>query len=126
MITGELFNPGIGIGLAALMGAIAAKFIKLVIRRQRPSVYSQKSHAFVDIPDPFSFPSGHTTTVFTVFAVFMTLALPGTLGWLLFAIGVGISRVYLGVHFPTDVLACAALGLLCGGLIAQPLSVFFL
>ena len=57
-----------------------------------------------------SFPSGHTQTAFSV-AVLMALLFRRHRGWwLLWAVMVGISRVYLGSHFPDDVLAGACIG----------------
>jgi len=93
---GSLMSSGIGIGLAALTGAVTAKIVKQGIRRQRPCLYVKGPQTLVEIPDPYSFPSGHTTTAFAVFGLLMTLGIPGAVGWLVFAIGIGISRVYLG------------------------------
>ena len=65
-----------------------------------------------------SFPSGHTTTAFAM-ATFMVLARQGKgwAIWLLLAIIVGLSRVYLTHHFPADVLGGALLGTVGGGII---------
>ncbi|MCH8274988.1 MAG: phosphatase PAP2 family protein [Armatimonadetes bacterium] len=67
------------------------------------------------------FPSGHTTTAFAV-AVALALCWPGKrrrlVGFIaiLLAIGVALSRVYRGVHWPTDVLGGAALGFACAAI----------
>ncbi len=66
----------------------------------------------------YSFPSGHTATAFTLAAVVL-LHLPSRVrqrwAWLIVAIAalVGVSRIVVGVHWPADVLAGAALGWLC-------------
>lgn len=63
-----------------------------------------------------SFPSDHTT-----FALVLVVALWPVLGrtrwfWLALAAAIGVARVFVGVHYPTDVLAGAAIGALWGGL----------
>jgi undecaprenyl-diphosphatase len=65
-------------------------------------------------PDKFSFPSGHTMTSFAAWSSFLI-----TLPWLAplvlpAAILIGLSRIYLGLHYPTDVLMGALLGSLVG------------
>ena len=70
--------------------------------------------ALIEIPDAFSFPSGHTAAAFAIAVALageghglgpLTLSLAG---------GIGLSRVYLGAHYPLDVAAGVGLGALCG------------
>lgn len=74
-----------------------------------------------------SFPSGHTTTAFALaFWVFLLTYRTRYQGWgygaLLLAGLVGLSRVYRGVHYPSDVLAGAAVGVVWGALVYLTLS----
>lgn len=65
----------------------------------------------MELPDPFSFPSGHATAALAVAAA-LSLAYPVlTPGLALLAAAVAASRVVLGVHHVSDVLAGASLGL---------------
>lgn len=69
-------------------------------------------------PKSFSFPSGHTTAAFTTFGVawFMRAKF---WGWVALAtILMGLSRMALFVHYPTDILGGAIWGTLCGALVA--------
>lgn len=63
-------------------------------------------------PDQFSFPSGHTITAFAV-ALPLGLAYHEMAAGLIFcALSIAISRILLGMHFLSDVLAGAAIGTL--------------
>jgi undecaprenyl-diphosphatase len=84
--------------------------LKNMIRRPRPADAVESLSAFIQPSDRFSFPSGHTAAAF-VFAVAVTAFFPvwAPLAFAL-AIAIGLSRVLLGVHFPSDILAGAVLG----------------
>ncbi len=94
-------------GVAALL---LYRLLKRWTRRPRPFASDVRINAWVAPLDEFSFPSGHTlhAVAFTVVAL---AHYPG-LAWLLlpFAASVGISRVVLGLHYPSDVLAATAIG----------------
>ncbi len=88
--------------------------IKKFFKRNRPPEAIPDFKAVIIPSDQFSFPSGHTSAAFM-----MTVLLAGlfpSLYWALlpWAACVGVSRVMLGVHFPTDILAGACLGICCG------------
>lgn len=93
---------GVGIGL----------FLKLkrVCVRRRPCAIEPHCWATLLPPDQFSFPSGHTITAFAV-AISLGLFYPPLLIGLLFcAASVAVSRILLGMHFLTDVIAGGAIG----------------
>jgi undecaprenyl-diphosphatase len=100
----------------AATGAAVSSGIALFIRlkrfcnRKRPCAIEPHCWATLLPPDQFSFPSGHTITAFAVMAS-MSAFYPGLLAGLLFgAVSVALSRILLGMHFLSDVLAGAAIG----------------
>jgi undecaprenyl-diphosphatase len=86
------------------------KALKRWTRRPRPFASDIRMRAWVAPLDEFSFPSGHTlhAVAFTLVA----LAHYRMLAWLLipFTASVAVSRVVLGLHYPSDVLAATAIG----------------
>jgi undecaprenyl-diphosphatase len=88
------------------------KWLKSRTSRPRPYAVDQAVRAGADALDPFSFPSGHTLHA-VAFSVVAAAYYPA-LAWLLlpFVLLIAASRVVLGLHYPSDVLAGAALGAL--------------
>jgi undecaprenyl-diphosphatase len=83
---------------------------KSVFRRNRPPAAIPGFKSVIEPSDQFSFPSGHTSAAFVV-ACSLAYAFPAS-AWYVYpwACSVGVSRVLLGVHFPTDILAGALMG----------------
>ncbi len=79
-------------------------------RRHRPQEAINGFRSFIRPSDEFSFPSGHTSGAF-LFAWLMTQVMPAAaFAWYGWAISVALSRIFLGVHFPTDTVVGAILG----------------
>ena len=100
--------------LAAAMGIVVFRVVKRAVGRKRPCMIEPHCWATLLPPDQFSFPSGHSITAFAV-AVSLGFFYPPLLAGLLFcAASVAVSRILLGLHFLTDVLAGSALGVALG------------
>lgn len=84
---------------------LAVQVLKRCFSRERPHLGTGMQW-LVTVPDRFSFPSGHSAAAMSM-ALPLFLALPGLAGPLVLLLGVwvGLSRCYLGVHFPGDVAA---------------------
>lgn len=97
--------------IAGLFVAALYRTMKNTIRRPRPFSQHRAIVAHVAPLDEFSFPSGHTLHAVT-FAIIAVNYYPG-LGWLLapMTLAIAASRVILGVHYPSDVLAATGLGI---------------
>jgi membrane-associated phospholipid phosphatase len=96
------------------IGSLIVALLKESIDRARPEHAHSNIDAAVATPGSPSFPSGHTATAFAAAAV--VGAIYPRLRWPLYALAalVGLSRIYLGVHFALDVAAGAILGVSIG------------
>ena len=103
---------GISMGLALLIGYITGNmFLKNVIGRVRPYDFAGNIDLLVDRLSDFSFPSGHTLCSFEgAFAVFIRNKKWG-IAAIVFASLIALSRLYLYVHYPSDVLVGALMGI---------------
>jgi undecaprenyl-diphosphatase len=89
----------------------AAYGLKAVFDVERPSMRYADPKPLVTPPHDGSFPSGHAATSFAA-ATVLTFARPGWApAFYLLALAIGFSRVYVGVHYPLDVVGGAVLGI---------------
>ncbi|HEV2200703.1 MAG TPA: phosphatase PAP2 family protein [Bryobacteraceae bacterium] len=115
----ERFRALIAAMLAVSVGIALFIQLKRVCHRRRPC--AMEPHCWVTWlpPDQFSFPSGHTITAFAMASSLSAFYPAMLLGLLFCALSVAASRILLGMHFLTDVIAGAALGGLLGFAAAQ-------
>lgn len=97
-----------------LMLLVTNGIIKPLVARQRPYEAIEALQALVPPPHGSSFPSGHTASAFAV-AIVLFRNMKKQFGgcFLALAILISLSRIYVGVHYPTDVLGGLLLGIIC-------------
>ncbi len=115
--------PALRMALVGVVGLLLYKYLKSRLTRERPYITLAGVVAGTPALDRYSFPSGHTLHAVS-FTVLACSSFP-VLAWLCvpFAALVAASRVVLGLHYPTDVLAGACIGgtLAWASLIVLPL-----
>jgi len=101
-------------GAAGVGGVFVFKVLKRLSHRPRPCQLEPHCWSMVLPPDKFSFPSGHTMSAFSI-ALVVSYSYPSLEGTLFFlAFSIAVSRVVLGMHFLSDVLAGIVLGVALG------------
>ena len=109
-------KAGLGMGIALLMGVVLCNIIlKPLIGRIRPYDYQLEHFGktielLVATPHDFSFPSGHTIASFEAAVALPVRHKKRGAAALVLAVLIAFSRMYLYVHYPTDVLASVVLG----------------
>ena len=108
---------GFFIGVTLLISSVVSNLIfKPIFRRDRPfEIDGQdgEDELLINAPSTHSFPSGHATTSFAVALAMFSVS--AVLGWLsiFLALTIAFSRMYLYVHYPSDIVGGMILGTIC-------------
>lgn len=110
---------GVAMAAAGAFAGIVVQVMKFVVGRTRPELWLGPFHHVR--ASATSFPSGHTVGAFALAGVliFRSRSMPLRVAAALLAIFVGISRILAFRHWPSDVAASAAIGLMCAWSIAR-------
>ena len=94
--------------LSMLLALIISALLKILVERQRPDVST------LIAVSSFSFPSGHTTVAFSAVPLIQRVFKKLKWFWISLAIIIALSRVYVGVHYLSDILAGGIIGYVTG------------
>ncbi len=115
LITKKYRFNGICIISALVATVIISEFIiKPLFLRERPYMLNPEFALLIPEPSGTSFPSSHTSTSFASALQFFGINRKAGFGAIAFAVVVAFTRLYLYVHFPTDILGGIVLGILMG------------
>jgi len=114
-------NTGVLLSLSLILSEGTALGVKNIVKRKRPYMSLDNVHKRdIGFSDPYSFPSGHTNSAFTITTIFMLrytkypyVYVPMYAWSLIVAYG----RSYFGMHYPVDLLGGAVIGTLSSALI---------
>ncbi len=99
----------------AISDPVSSQIFKPLLHRPRPchpDYFINGAHLLFGFKSSLSFPSSHSTNIFAL-AFILTMFYPSRWIWFFsFAILIGFSRIYVGVHYPGDVLGGALLGVI--------------
>ncbi len=115
LLRGEERKTGIAIAAALVLAFVAGGIvIKPLVARIRPCDIDTTVRLLIDRPRDFSFPSGHASSSFAAVTVLFLAGSTWRRPAAVLAALIAFSRLYLFVHYPSDVIAGILLGMLCG------------
>lgn len=96
---------------------IGEGIVKHIVRRVRPCNDKNNTDLLISRPISYSFPSGHTNSSFAVAWVLSMYFSQYKIIFITMALLISLSRLYLYVHYPTDVIGGVIIGILCSKLV---------
>lgn len=115
LFTKKYRKHGVVLLLGLLMGSIIGnEIIKPIVARARPCTVDPSVQLLIERPSSYSFPSGHTTSSFVGATVLMKTNKKFGIPAVIVASLIAFSRMYLYVHFPTDIIGGIVLGVAIG------------
>ena len=114
LISKKYRKTGVVMAIALVLDLIFCNMlIKPLVARQRPFHINPDIILMIDPPGDHSFPSGHTAASFAAAGAMYFSKYKHWKAFGVIALAIAFSRLYLYVHFPTDVIGGAALGIAC-------------
>lgn len=108
-------KTGATLALALLLCLLVGNMtLKPLVARERPYTQNTDVVLIIDEPHDYSFPSGHTMSSFAAATVLMLAFKKRGVAFAVLAVLIAFSRLYLYVHYPTDILAGAVIGIALG------------
>jgi undecaprenyl-diphosphatase len=104
--------PFLLVAATSITTSLLNALFKYAVQRDRPPTIILDPKPLMEVPTTSSFPSGHTSTSFACAYVISRLAPRLTIPVFVLAALIGFSRVYVGVHYPLDVVAGAIFGVI--------------
>lgn len=107
--------------IALLLSLLIVNFtLKNLFARNRPYDLLEGLQVLIHKPSDYSFPSGHTSSSFCA-AITMYLSLPKKYGIVILILAslIAFSRLYLGVHYPTDIIGGVCIGIIVGNMVTK-------
>ena len=110
---------GYTMAITLLLSQLIVQSLKRIVNRERPYRALEKSNPVKPTKCIYSFPSGHTSSAFGI-ALVLSYFLPFlNVMFLAIASTVGLSRIYLGCHYPTDVVIGGAISFISFSLVSE-------
>ena len=110
------YKPGLVILGMLVINVVINEIIRFSVKRDRPFVYNKKE-LIVKKPWTASFPSGHANFAWSLAIYLCFLNTYGGILFCVFALIISMSRVYLNVHHPSDVIVGSLIGIIIGFLV---------
>jgi undecaprenyl-diphosphatase len=118
MITPKYRKVGILTICALILSSILGEgLIKHLVKRPRPFIADPAVQLLIAKPLSYSFPSGHTTSAFAAAGIIVKMVKRYRAYVITLALLIAFSRMYLFVHYPTDIVGGIILGLVCSKIV---------